>query len=70
MTKESELFKRLEQLEKANKELQDWKDKCDRMALKWGSFAMGILFAGAAIMIGFDKAWDKIGDLFITWGAR
>lgn len=32
----------------------------DKMALKWGSFLMGVLFLGALLASGIDKLKDKI----------
>lgn len=46
---------------------KNWKDKCDRVALKYGSFVMGILTLGAIILIVIEKSWDKFTDLLITW---
>lgn len=84
MTKEFELLRRIEQFERetallkeklkdVRAELDDvknWKEKCDRVALKYGSFAMGVLTLGAIILIGLDKAWDRLGEILIAWGLK
>ncbi len=36
----------------------------DKMALKWGGFAIGILSVAAAIGLGADKLKDKLVDVF------
>ena len=60
MSKESEILRRLTAVEEENRSFREWKAKCDRAALRWGGFAMGVLTIGAILVTGFDKASEKI----------
>lgn len=69
MTKE-ELAKLVETVTKQGEELASlkrWKTKCDRAALKWGSFAMGVLSLGALLVIGLDWLREKVPELLKAW---
>ncbi len=77
MTKEDELRRRLAELEYDNRQLKadsaafkKWKEKCDRAALKWGSFAMGVLTLGAILVTGIDALKGKVTALLTMWMQR
>lgn len=65
-----ELQKRLEIIERQHAELLEWKRKCDRAALKWGSFAMGFLTMGALFVTGMDSLKEKWGKILAIWAER
>lgn len=54
-------------LKKEIKDLKDWKAKCDRAALKYGSFIMGMLTLAALIVVGLDKAGKTISEILLGW---
>ena len=54
---------RIDAAEKHIEGLNIWRSYCDRLALKWGSFLMGVLALGAVISMGLEKTKDKI----LTW---
>lgn len=70
MSKESDLQKRIHDLEEDNKHFKNWKSKCDRAALKWGSFAMGVLTLGALMVAGMDKITEKVSTILTIWASK
>ena len=47
------------------KELEKWRNYCDRLALKWGGILMGVTGLAAAIAMGVDKLKDKL--IMVMW---